>query len=75
VYVTPIAAIVGVFDFTLGARKLSERERHLHTGVGRMMLKLGMVLAPDALNRLAVAFALLGMGAGVTWLAARLTRA
>jgi len=78
VYVIPLAVIVGVFAFTLGARKLSEREgRLLKLMSGLMMLQLGMllVLAPDWLNRLGVAFALIGVAVGVTWLAARLTRA
>lgn len=77
VYVIPLAVIVSVFAFTLGARKLSEREgRLLKLMSGLMMLQLGMllVLAPDALNRLGVAFALIGVAIGVTWVAARLTR-
>ena len=77
VYVIPLAIIVGGFAFTLGARKLSEREgRLLKLVSGLMMLQLGMllVLAPDWLNRIGVAFALLGVALGATWLAARLTR-
>jgi len=77
VYVIPLAVIVGIFAFTLGARRLSEREgRLLKLMSGVMMLQLGMllVLAPDWLNRLGVAFALLGVALGTTWLAARLTR-
>jgi len=78
VYVIPLAVIVGVFAFTLGARKLSEREgRLLKLMSGLMMLQLGMLLmlAPELLNRLGPAFALIGIAVGVTWLAARLTRA
>lgn len=78
VYVIPLAVIVGGFAFTLGARKLSEREgRLLKLMSGVMMLQLGMllVLAPDWLNRFGVAFSLLGVALGTTWLAARLTRA
>jgi len=78
VYVIPLAVIVGVFAFTLGARKLSEREgRLLKLMSGLMMLQLGMllVLAPELFNRLGVAFALIGVAVGVTWIAARLTRA
>lgn len=77
VYVIPLAVIVTVFTFTLGARKLSEREgRLLKLLSGVMMLQLGalLVLAPDALNRLGVAFALIAVAVGLTWLAARLTR-
>ncbi|MBW8330355.1 MAG: hypothetical protein K0M48_14750 [Thiobacillus sp.] len=78
IYVIPLAVIIGVFAFTLGARKLSEREgRLLKLMSGVMMLQLGMllVLAPDWLNRLGVAFALLGVALAATWMAARLTRA
>lgn len=78
VYVIPLAVIVGAFAFTLGARKLSEREgRLLKLMSGLMMLQLGMllILAPELLNRLGVAFVLIGVAVGVTWLAARLTRA
>jgi hypothetical protein len=77
VYVVPLAAIVGLFAFTLGARKLSEREgRLLKLLSGLMMLQLGalLVLAPDALNRLGVAFAMIAVAVGATWLAARRTR-
>ena len=77
VYVVPLAVIVGTFAFTLGARKLTEREgRLLKLMSGLMMLQLGalLVLAPDALNRLGVAFALIAMAVGATWLAARFTR-
>lgn len=77
VYVIPLAVIVTVFAFTLGARKLSEREgRLLKLLSGLMMLQLGalLVLAPNALNRLGVAFALIAVSVGLTWLAARLTR-
>jgi hypothetical protein len=77
VYVIPLAVIVGAFTFTMGARRLSEREgRLLKLMSGLMMLQLGMLLvfAPDWLNRLGVAFALLGVALGATWVAARLTR-
>ncbi len=76
VYVIPLALIVTAFAFTLGARKLAEREgRLLKLLSGLMMLQLGalLVLAPDALNRLGVAFALIAVAVGATWLAARLT--
>ncbi|MEW5966089.1 MAG: hypothetical protein AB1720_03700 [Pseudomonadota bacterium] len=77
VYVIPLAVIVGAFAFTLGARRLTEREgRLLKLMSGLMMLGLGalLVIAPDALNRLGVAFALIAVAVGVTWLAARVTR-
>jgi hypothetical protein len=74
VYVIPLAVIVGAFAFTMGARRLSEREgRLLKLLSGVMMLQLGalLVLAPALLNRLGVAFALLAVAVGATWLAAR----
>lgn len=77
VYVLPLAAIVLVFVRTLGARKLGEREgRLLKLLSGTMMLELGVLLlvAPEWLSRLGVAFALLAAAVAVTWLAARLTR-
>lgn len=77
VYVIPLAVIVGAFAFTLGARKLTEREgRLLKLMSGMMMLQLGMllVLAPELLNRLGVAFALIAVAVGLTWLAARMMR-
>ncbi|MCW5594613.1 MAG: NrdH-redoxin [Rhodocyclaceae bacterium] len=77
VYVLPLAAIVLVFVRTLGARKLGEREgRLLKLLSGTMMLELGVLLlvAPEWLSRLGVAFALLAGAVAVTWLAARLTR-
>ena len=77
VYVIPLATIVGVFAFTLGARKLSEREgRLLKLMSGLMMFQLGVLLiaAPEWLNRLGAAFALMAVAVGLTWIAARLTR-
>ena len=77
VYVLPLAVIVLVFVRTLGARKLGEREgRLLNLLSGTMMLELGVLLlvAPEWLSRLGVAFALLALALAVTWIAARLTR-
>jgi len=77
VYVIPLAVIVAGFAFTMGAHRLSEREgRLLKLMSGVMMLQLGalLVLAPDLLNRLGVAFALVGVAVGIAWLAARRTR-
>ncbi len=77
VYVLPLLAIVLAFVGTMGARKLSEREgRLLKLLSGLMMLGLGglLLLAPERLGNLGVAFGLL-LGAGLlTWLAARLTK-
>lgn len=77
IYVQPLAAIVVVFARTLGARKLSEREgRLLKLMSGLMMLGLGALLlvAPQLISRAGVAFGLLAVAVGLTWLAARLTR-
>ncbi len=77
IYVLPLAAIVVVFARTLGARKLGEREgRLLKLLSGTMMLELGalLLLAPEWVSRLGVAFALLALALAVTWIAARLTR-
>ncbi|MGF7213010.1 hypothetical protein GGE65_007646 [Skermanella aerolata] len=55
IYVQPLAAIVAVFAWTLGSRKLSEPERRaLKLVSGLMMLQLGLVLpiAPDLLSNM-----------------------
>jgi thiol-disulfide isomerase/thioredoxin len=78
VYVTPLLAIVGVFAWTLGSRKLSEREGHLLKLLsGLMMAGLGVVLlvAPAWLSRPWVALALLMLAATATAFVARVTRA
>jgi hypothetical protein len=78
IYVLPLAAIVVIFTRTLGARKLSEREgRLLKLLSGVMMFELGLVLllVPDWLNRIGVAFALLAAAVLLTFVAARVTRA
>lgn len=77
VYVLPLALIVAVFAFSLGARKLTEREgRLLKLMSGAMMLELGalLLIAPDYLSRVGVAFGLMAVAVGITWIAARLTR-
>jgi len=77
IYVLPLAAIVAVFARTLGARKLGEREgRLLKLLSGTMMLELGVLLlvAPEWVSRLGVAFALLALAVAVTWAASRATR-
>jgi hypothetical protein len=73
VYVLPMLAIVVVFAWTLGSRKLSEREgRLLKLLSGLMMLGLGAVLlaAPAALARPAMALALLAGALALTGAAA-----
>lgn len=77
IYVLPLAAIVAIFARTLGARKLTEREgRLLKLLSGLMMLGLGMLLlfAPDRVSQAGVAFGLMAVAVGLTWIAARLTR-
>jgi glutaredoxin len=63
IYVLPLMAIVALFTWTLGARKLSERQgRLLKLLSGLMMLGLGLILliAPELLSRLWVGAGLLG---------------
>jgi cytochrome c biogenesis protein CcdA len=77
IYVLPLALIVVVFARTLGARKLSEREgRLLKLMSGLMMLQLGalLLLAPEWISRVGIAFALMAVAVGATWIAARATR-
>jgi hypothetical protein len=76
IYVVPLVLIVLVFVRTMGARKLTERDgRLLKLLSGTMMLELGVLLlvAPEWLNNLVVAFGLLGLAVGITWIAARMT--
>ena len=77
VYVVPLAAIVAVFAGTLGARKLSEREgRLLKLLSGVMMLGLGtlLLLAPERISQVGIAFGLMALAMVVTIIAARLTK-
>jgi glutaredoxin len=77
IYALPLLAIVLLFTFTLGARKLSERQgRVLKLLSGVMMLSLGLVmlLAPDLLSVHWVGIALLSVALLATWFIARLTR-
>jgi hypothetical protein len=77
IYVVPLAAIVAVFAGTLGARKLTEREgRLLKLMSGVMMLGLGalLLLAPERVSQVGIAFGLMAVAVFTTWIAARLTR-
>ena len=77
IYVLPLALIVIFFARTLGARKLTEREgRLLKLMSGVMMLELGAILlfAPERVSQVGIAFGLMVVAVGVTWLAARMTR-
>jgi hypothetical protein len=76
VYVIPLVLIVLAFVRSMGARRLTEREgRLLKLLSGAMMLELGglLLVAPERLNNLGVALALLGVAVVSTWIAARLT--
>ena len=76
VYVLPLALIVVVFARTLGARRLTEREgRLLKLMSGIMMLGLGalLLLAPELISRIGIAFLLMAVAVGITWIAARMT--
>ncbi|MDP2822530.1 MAG: hypothetical protein Q8O52_07605 [Sulfuritalea sp.] len=77
IYVVPLAAIVAVFAGTLGARKLTEREgRLLKLMSGAMMLELGalLLLAPERVSQVGIAFGLMAVAVLVTYIAAKLTR-
>jgi hypothetical protein len=74
VYVLPLAVIVAVFAWTLGARKLSEQEgRLLKLLSGVMMLGLGgaLLIAPHWLNHPLTALVLLAVALLVTFGASR----
>lgn len=71
IYILPLLAIVLVFTFTLGSRKLSESEgRRLKLVSGLMMLGLGLALLldPALLNNPLAAVALLVAALGAAWL-------
>jgi hypothetical protein len=77
IYVLPLLTIVLVFTFTLGAKKLSERQgRILKLLSGLMMLSLGLVmlLAPELLTRPWVGALLLIVALSVTALIAAFGR-
>lgn len=76
IYVLPLALIVIIFARSMGARNLTEREgRLLKLMSGVMMLELGalLLLAPELLNQIGIAFVLMAMAVGITWIAARFT--
>lgn len=77
IYVIPLAAIVTAFAFTLGARKLDERQgRLLKLLSGLMMLELGVVLllAPERSGDVLLTLGMIAVALAATWLAARRTR-
>ncbi len=78
IYVVPLLVILLLFVTTLGSRKLQAREgRILKLLSGLMMVGLGavLVLAPELLDRLWTAAALLLGALAVTWLMAKLSPA
>lgn len=73
VYIIPLLIIVLLMSFALGRRQLSEHQaRLLKLMSGIMMLELGLLLllAPEWLNHVGIAFALLLGAAALTALAA-----
>ena len=76
IYVIPLALIVLAFTYTLGSRKLSEREgRLLKLLSGYMMLGLGLMLvfAPQFLTHAGSAIAVLALALLATGVTAWLT--
>lgn len=76
IYVIPLALIVLAFTYTLGSRKLSEREgRLLKLVSGYMMLGLGVLLvfAPQLLTHAGSAVGVLALALLATAVTARLT--
>ena len=77
IYVVPLLTIVIVFVLTMGTRRLKEQEgRILKLMSGVMMLGLGLllVIAPELMNNVLVALALLGVALSVTWVLSRVYR-
>lgn len=77
IYVIPLAVIVAAFTWTMGARKLGEREgRVLKLMSGLLMFGLGatLVIAPDALVKLPVSAGLILGAVALTFLISRFDR-
>lgn len=71
VYVIPLLVVVLAFTFTLGSRKLTERQgRVLKLMSGCMMLVLGfvLVLKPELLNNIFATAGMLGLAVVICWL-------
>ena len=71
IYVVPLFLIVVVYTWTLGSRKLSERQgRLLKLLSGLMMLSLGgmLLLAPELLNHMLASVSILGAAVALTLL-------
>lgn len=70
IYIVPLLLIVAVFTFTLGSRKLSEREgRVLKLLSGNMMLGLGLILffAPQLLNNMMASMLVMVIAIAITF--------
>jgi hypothetical protein len=78
IYVIPLMVIVGLFTWTLGARKLTVKQgRLLKLLSGLMMLELGLVLLvqPGLLNNITTGLVLLVIAILITLVAQRFTHA
>ena len=76
IYIIPLLIIVVLFTVKLGSRKLSEREGMvLKLLSGIMMLMLGslLVVAPQLLNNVVAAAAILVLAVSVTWVITKVT--
>ncbi|NOQ90822.1 MAG: hypothetical protein GQ549_07735 [Gammaproteobacteria bacterium] len=76
IYILPLLSIVILFTVKLGSRKLSEQEGmvlKLLSGVMMLMLGLLLVVAPQLLNNVAVAAAILISAIGISWGIVRMT--
>lgn len=76
VYISPLLVIVTLFTIKLGSRKLSEHEGmvlKLLSGVMMLMLGTLLLVAPQLLNNVMVALALLLVAGSVTWGIVRVT--
>ena len=76
IYIIPLLIIVVVFTVKLGSRKLSEREGmvlKLLSGVMMLMLGSLLVVAPQLLNNVMAAVAILLFAIGITWAITKVT--
>jgi hypothetical protein len=73
IYIVPLLLIVALFTFTLGSKKLSEREgRLLKLLSGNMMLGLGLMLffAPQLLNNMLTSLLVMVIAIALTFVLA-----
>jgi hypothetical protein len=77
VYILPLLLIVTVFTIKLGSRKLAENEGmvlKLLSGVMMLLLGLLLIVSPQALNNVVVAFSILILAVGFTWAITKFSR-